>query len=340
MVGEKIRSSSSENDNTEGFSREAYRPLSDEELRKAAEVVAKTKIVNTPDNLRSDKVRKQPKGAEGRKQRDEMVSGLVDEAISRLGRKLTPAEIQNLANELDAWLAEQDSEAERASATHAEYNYRNADLYQETTFVLAAADGLMDSSDIHFIDKISAEVRNKAAKGRISVFEALKQSIQESKPDEPGEYAATDLMNAFIDTTTTYVISKDEKIARGFARGLLMNLAMRIDAFTADRPNPHVDALRVDYSIIQPIADEFIKSYNPSYDNPNAFRDHLKIELEILEADIRFAKIRREPIAPNTEREIQAIKNALKELDIMQSNYDKNLKNLHDSAHAWRRIIK
>ena len=116
------------------------------------------------------------------------------------------------------------------------------------------------------------------------------------------------MLNAFIDTTSTYIIRKDEKVGRGFAKGLLTSLEMRIDGFTADKPNPYLDALRVDLSIIKPLADEFIKDYNASYDTPNAFRDYLKNELEMRALDLRSAKRRCEQISPDMERETQAIK--------------------------------
>ena len=198
----------------------------------------------------------------------------------------------------------------------------------------------MDSPDIAYIDNIAQEINSKAAKNNISVFEALKQSVRESDANKKGEWAATDLMNAFIDTTSTYVASKDEKVGRGFAKGLLASLEMRIDGFTTDKPNPHLDALRVDLSIIKPLADEFIKGYNAPYDNPNAFKDYFKNELAMREIDIRSAKRRGEQILPDMERETQAIKSMIIEFEKMQSNYNKNLENLHDTAYANHRIIK
>lgn len=180
----------------------------------------------------------------------------------------------------------------------------------------------------------------KHKKNNTSVFEALKQSVQESDVDKRGGYAATDLLNAFIDTTSTYIVSKDEKVGRGFAKGLLTSLEIRIDGFTADKSNPYLDALRVDLSIIKPLADEFIKDYNTSYDNPNAFRDYLKNELEMREIDLRSAKRRGKQISSNMERETQAIKSAMAKLEEMQSNYDKNLKNLQNAVYSRHRIIK
>ena len=230
--------------------------------------------------------------------------------------------------------------AERSLEAEAEYNFKNADRYQETTFVLAAADSLVRSPDISYIDNIAQKIGDKAAENNTSVFEALKQSVQESDANKRGGWAATDLMNAFIDTTSTYAISKDEKIGRGFAKGLLVNLEMRIDGFTADKPNPHLDALRVDLSIIKPLADEFIKGYDTSYDSPNAFRDYLKDELEMREIDMRSAKRRGEQISPDVIRETQAINSAIAKLETLQSSYDKNLKNLQDTAHINHRVLK
>lgn len=237
----------------------------------------------------------------------------------------------NIAN------TEQKTESDTSSG---EYDFRDADRYQEDTFLLTAANSLVDSPDIGFIDNAMFNVKERASKDGVTEFEALKQFVRESDVDKDGGLATTDLMNAFIDTTSTYVISKDEKIGRGFAKGLLTSLEMQIDGFTMDKPNPYIDAMRVDLSIIKPLADEFINGYDASYDSPSAFRDYLRNELEMREIDMRGVKRRGEQISPDMERETQAIKTVMSKLEEMQSNYDKNLKNLHDTAYANHRVIK
>lgn len=380
MVGEKINSHSSEsaneNGNTSGGGSE-YLPFNPE---KAKELVAQARILQSAEEISDDGLRqrvldneKALKERQERIKRDEEVAKLADEAEARLGRNLSQSELQDLANQYDARLKNPDAETEPSpkiqtetssfdptlytnesewraanpdkqkgekSRANPEYDFRNVDRYQETTFVLAASDSLADSPDIFYIDDIAQSIGDKAPKNNTSVFEALKQSVQESDVDKRGGYAATDLLNAFIDTTSTYVVSKDKKVGRGFAKGLLTSLEMRIDGFTADKPNPYPDALRVDLSIIKPLADEFIKGYNTSYDNPNAFRDYLKNELEMREIDLRSAKRRGEQISPDMERETQAIKSAITKLEEMQSSYDKNLKNLQNAAYSRHRIIK
>lgn len=226
---------------------------------------------------------------------------------------------------------------EKDDASFGEYDFRNADRYQEDTFLLAAANSLVDSPDIGFIDNVMFDAKKRASKDGVTEFEALKQFVRESDIDKSGGWAATDLMNAFIDTTSTYIISKDEKIGRGFAKGLLTSLEMQIDG---DKPSPHIDALRVDLSIIKPLADEFINGYNASYDSPSAFSDYLRSELEMREIDMRGVKRRGEQISTDMERETQAIKTAITRLEEMRSNYDKNLKNLHDTAYANHRVIR
>jgi len=380
MVGEKINSHSSESANENGNASGGdpeYPPFDPE---KAKELVAQARILQSAEEISDDGLRQRVldnenalKERQERIKRDEEVARLADEAEARLGRNLSQSELQDLASQYDARLKKPDAETKPSSKAETEtpsfdptlyanesewraanpdkqkgekskanpeYDFRNVDKYQETTFVLAASDSLVDSPDIFYIDDIAQSVGDKATKNNISVFEALKQSVKESDVDKRGGYAATDLLNAFIDTTSTYIISKDEKVGRGFAKGLLTSLEMRIDGFTADKPNPYLDALRVDLSIIKPLADEFIKDYNASYDTPNAFRDYLKNELEMREIDVRSAKRRGEQISPDMERETQAIKSAMTKLEEMQSNYDKNLKNLQDEAYARHRIIE
>ena len=379
MVGEKINSYSPENtsESNDAGSGSEYPPFDPE---KAKELVAKARILQSAEEISDDGLKQQVlnnekaiKERQERMKRDEEVAKLADEAEARLGRNLSQAELQDLANQYDARLNNPDTEAEQPSKTEAktpsfdstlyanesewraanpdkqmgekprddqEYNFRGADRYQETTFALAAANSLMDSPDIAYVDSIAQEIGDKAARNNASVFEALKQSVQESDVDKRGGYAATDLLNAFIDTTSTYVISKDEKIGRGFAKGLLTSLEMRIDGFTADKPNPYLDALRVDLSIIKPLADEFIKDYNPSYDSPDAFKNYLRSELEMQEADMRSAKRRGEQVSPDMERTAQAIRSAMTQLEEMQSDYDKRLKNLQDTAYTNHRVIK
>ena len=335
--------------------------ISDDELRQ--------KVLNQEEKLRERKERME---------RDEEVARLADEAEARLGRNLSQAELQDIAKKYDAWLknpnkdTEQSPESENHNSqaetlsfdptlyanesewraanpdrqlgekprSNTEYDFRNADRYQEDTFLLTAANSLVDSPDIMFIDHAMFDVKERASKDGTTVFEALKALSKESNPDEKGGWAAIDLKGAFIDATSTYVISKDEKVGRGLAKGLLTKLEMTIDGATTDKPNPQADKLRVDLTLIKPIAEEFIEEYNPAYDDPNAFRDHLKSMLEMEESDVRFAKSRGEQPAPNAERKIQAIKSVMDELARMQSNYEKNLKNLHDTAYANHRVIK
>jgi hypothetical protein len=110
---------------------------------------------------------------------------------------------------------------------------------------------------------------------------------------------------------------------------------MRIDGFTQDKSSPYLDAMRVDLSIIKPIADEFIESYSSdSYDNPKAFGVYLECELKSREIDMRSAKRRGEQISPDMEREVQAIKSAMVKLEDLRSNYDKRLKNLHENQKS------
>lgn len=243
-------------------------------------------------------------------------------------------------NESEWRAANPDKQLGEKPKINLEYDFRNADRYQETTFALAAADSLMESPDIAYVDRIAQGLGDRAAKNNTSVFEALKQFVRESDVDKDGGWAATDLMNAFINTTSTYVISKDEKIGRGFAKGLLTSLEMRIDGFTTDESNPYIDAMRVDLSIIKPLADEFINGYNAPYDSPSVFRDYLRNELKMREIDMRGVKRRGGQISSDMERETQAIKTAMTRLEEMQSDYEKNLKNLRDTAYANHRVIK
>lgn len=380
MVGEKANSHSPENTSENGNAPGEdfkYPPFDPE---KAKELVAQARMLQSAEQISDDGLRQRVldnenalKERQERMNRDEEIAKLADQAEARLGRNLSQSELQDLANQYNAQFQDQDTKAEQSpkietetlsfdptsyanesewrmanpdkqkgerSRANPEYDFRNVDRYQEATFVLAAANSLADSPDIAYIDSVALKIGNKATEDKTSVFEALKQSVKESDTDEKGGFAATDLLNAFIDTTSTYVASKDEKIGRGFAKGLLTSLEMRIDGFATDRPNPYIDALRVDLSIIKPLADEFIKNYDTSYDGPNAFRDYLKDELEMQEIDIRSAKRRGEQISSDVERTVQAIKSAMAKLEEMQSGYNKSLKNLQDTAYANHRVIK
>ena len=55
---------------------------------------------------------------------------------------------------------------------------------------------------------------------------------------------------------------------------------------------------------------------------------------------MRSAKRRGEQISSDAERIAQAIKSAMAKLEEMQSDYNKNLKNLQDTAYANHRVIK
>ncbi|MBR5408969.1 hypothetical protein IK112_03490 [Candidatus Saccharibacteria bacterium] len=320
MVGEKANSrlpeNTSENSNAPGENSK-YPPFDPE---KAKELVAQARILQSAEQISDDGLRRRVLERQERMNRDE--------------------EIEKLANESEWRAANPDKQKGERSRANPEYDFRNVDRYQEITFVLAAANSLADSPDIAYIDSIALKIGNKATGDKTSVFEALKQSVKESDTDEKGGFAATDLLNAFIDTTSTYVASKDEKIGRGFAKGLLTSLEMRIDGFATNKSNPYIDALRVDLSIIKPLADEFIKNYDAPYDSPNAFRDYLRNELEMQEIDMRSAKRRGEQISSDAERTAQAIKSAMAKLEEMQSSYNKSLKNLQDTAYANHRVIK
>lgn len=221
-----------------------------------------------------------------------------------------------------------------------EYDFRNADRYQEQTFMLAAANSLVNSPDIMHIDRVASIANERATEGSPTIFEALKTLSQETGTGEEGEFAATDLMNAFVDTTAAYVVSKDEKPARGLAKGLITTMKMRLASAPTNRPNRAADELKVDLELVQPIINEFIEGYNTEYESPNDFKDYLKNALEIEEADLRSARNRNTQPAPDTERRIQALKSTLTKLDELQSNYKKNLQILHDTAYANHRIIK
>lgn len=347
MVGEKISSPSLENsgNGSDTFGGDSEYPPFDPE--KAKELVAQAYILQSAEEISDKELRqrvldneKMLKERQERMKRDEEVARLADEAEMRLGRRLSDSELQDIANRYDARGTNPKKPSGEKLGSSSEYDFKNVDRYQEATFVLAASDSLSDSPDISYIDDIARTVGDKAASNNSSVFETLKQSVQESDTDKEGGYAASDLLNAFIDTTSTYIASKDEKIGRGFAKGLLTGLEMQIDGFTTDKPNPYIDALRVDLSIIRPLADEFIQNYNATYDDPNAFRDYLKTELEMREIDLRSAERRGEQTSSDMEREAQAIKTTMAKLEEMRSHYDKNLKNLHDAAYARHRIIE
>lgn len=232
------------------------------------------------------------------------------------------------------------NEGKEARKDSSEYDFRNTDRYQEQTFILSAANSLADSPDITYIDRITSEASERATKDDSTIFEALKSLSQEADTDKEGGFAATDLMNAFIETTAVYVTSKDEKSARGFAKGLMITMEMQLAGAPADRPNRAADELRVDLALIKPIIDGFIEEYNTEYGSSNDFKDHLKNALEIEEIDLRSAQRRNMQLNPDAERRIQAIKSALAKLDSLQSSYEDNLKNLKDTAYANHRIIK
>ena len=386
MVGEKLNPHPSESiEKSDGKIEESdYPPFNPD---KAKELIANAKMLSSAEEISDDGLRQKVldqeeklKERKERMKRDEEVARLADEAEARLGRNLSQAELQDIAEKYDTWLKNPNKESEQspesedhksqaetlsfdptlyanesewraANSVNAkqkaesktisgEYDFRNADRYQEDTFLLTAANSLVDSPDIMFIDHAMFDAKERADKDNTTVFEALKALSRESNPDEKGGWATIDLKGAFIDATSTYVISKDEKIGRGLAKGLLTKLEMTIDGATTDEPNPQADKLRVDLALIKPIAEEFIEGYNPAYDDSNAFRDHLKSTLEMEESDVRFAKSRGEQPAPNAERKIQAIKSVMDELARMQSSYEKNLKNLHDTAYANHRVIK
>lgn len=224
--------------------------------------------------------------------------------------------------------------------TSSEYDFKNVDKYQEATFMLAAADSLVDSPDIMRIDRVMFTVKENASRDGVSEYEALKTILQDPNLDEENASAASDLMSAFIEISSTYVINKDEKIGRGFAKGLLTKLEMTIDSAATDVPNPRADTLRVDLALVKPIIEEFVDGYEPTFDDPNNFNDYLKTVLDMEQSDIRFARMRGKQPAPDAERRVQAIKSVIEELENMQSTYQQNLDNLQNSAYANHRIIK
>ena len=231
------------------------------------------------------------------------------------------------------------SEGERVKGNW-EYDFRRADRYNEQTFMLAAADSLADSPNIMHIDRVALGVSEKARKDQSNFFEALDGFVQESNGGTEEEFAAADLMNAFIDTTATYIISKDEKPARGFAKGLMTKMEMRLAGAVSDRPNQPADEIRVDLMCVQPIMQEFIEGYNPAYESPNDFKNYLETALQIEESNLRFAEDRYSQSSLETKRRMQALKSAISALDDLQSHYEANLKNLRDTAYAHHRIIK
>ena len=232
------------------------------------------------------------------------------------------------------------SKAEKARTSH-DYDFRNTNRYQEGTFLMASANNLVNSdfSDINKIDHVADQANAMAAKENTSVYDALKKLSFEANVEQDG-YAATDLMNSFIDTTATYVVSREDNLPRGLAKGLMTALEMRVDSSPTDRENPYADELRVDFNMLQPIVNEFIEDYDQPYENPNAFREYLQNTLEIEEADLRSVKRRGERIDPDSGRRVQALKTALNDLEALQSNYESDLKNLRDSAMAAHRIIE
>lgn len=117
MVGERINESSKEN-TTQNQDFE-YPPF---DLEKAKEQVAQAKILSSAEDISDDKMRQKVldqedaiKKRQERIKRDEEVARLADEAEARLGRNLTQAELQDLAEKYDAWLKNPDGTSEETS---------------------------------------------------------------------------------------------------------------------------------------------------------------------------------------------------------------------------------
>ena len=313
MVNERLNSYSPENadGNTENYDKSDFPPFNPDNARKLyEEAKASSRAEETPDD------------------------GTAPEKPVFDPTLYANESEWRIANHIDE---EQTTEDEAASS---EYDFKNIDRYQEDTFMLAAADSLVDSPDIMRIDRVISTVKENASRDGTSEYEALKTILQDPNLDEDSVYAASDLMSAFIETSSTYVVNKDEKIGRGFAKGLLTKLEMTIDSAATDVPNPRADTLRVDLALVKPIIEEFVDGYEPTFDDPNDFNDYLKTVLDMEQSDIRFAKMRGEQPAPDAERRVQAIKSVMEELENMQSTYQQNLNNLQNSAFANHRIIK
>ena len=116
MVGEKINEFSKENPNeNQDFE---YPPF---DLEKAKEQVAKAKILSSAEDISDDELRQKVldqedaiKKRQEKMKRDEEVAKLADEAEARLGRNLSHAELQDLAESYDAWLKNPNKESEQS----------------------------------------------------------------------------------------------------------------------------------------------------------------------------------------------------------------------------------
>lgn len=116
MVGEKINEFSKENPvENQDFK---YPPF---DLEKAKEQVAQAKILSSVKNISDDELRQRVldqedaiKQRQEKMKRDEEVARLADEAEARLGRNLSQAELQDLAEQYDAWLKNPNKESEQS----------------------------------------------------------------------------------------------------------------------------------------------------------------------------------------------------------------------------------
>ena len=235
--------------------------------------------------------------------------------------------------------AERIDEADKAKESR-DYDFRKTNRYLEGTFLMASADNLVNSdfTDINKVDRVADQAKAMAAKENISVYDALKKLSYEANIEQDG-FATPDLINSFIDTTAAYVVSREEVLPQGLAKGLLTALEMRVDSAPTDKENPYADELRADFNMLQPIVNDFIENYNQPYENPNAFREYLQNTLEMEEADLRSVRRRGERVDPDSGRRIQALKTALNDLVALQTNYQNDIKNLRSSAAAAHRII-
>ena len=113
MVGEKINEFSKENPvENQDFE---YPPF---DLEKAKEQVAQAKILSSAEDISDDKLRQKVldqedaiKRRQEKMKRDEEVARLADEAEARLGHNLSQAELQDLAEQYDAWLKNPNKES-------------------------------------------------------------------------------------------------------------------------------------------------------------------------------------------------------------------------------------
>ena len=116
MVGEKINEFSKENPvENQDFE---YPPF---DLEKAKEQVAQAKILSSAEDISDDELRQKVldqedaiKQRQEKMKRDEEVARLADEAEARLGRNLSQAELQDLAEQYDAWLKNPNKESEQS----------------------------------------------------------------------------------------------------------------------------------------------------------------------------------------------------------------------------------